>query len=133
MLDACNRSVLSENYSLEYWEKMFSKRHSCFILCPAHTNRVLGYIMSDSDKPDNFHVVSFGILKKYRGQGWGLKLLQCFLDDVKHRCTNITLNVRKNNKRALKIYRRFGFGFYKKQKNYYGKDQHGLLLMLNLE
>lgn len=67
------------------------------------------------------------ILEQYRNQGIGSKLIEYLLEKCKI-CENITLEVRKDNEKALRLYKKYGFKEVALRKNYYnGID--GILMM----
>ena len=67
------------------------------------------------------------VLKKFRSQGIGSKLLEYLLKKCKI-CENITLEVRKDNVNALNLYKKFGFKEVAIREKYYnGVD--GILMM----
>ena len=67
-----------------------------------------------------------------RGKGYGTKLLELFLYEMKNRnVTTITLEVRVDNGVAIHLYEKFGFEQVNIRKGYYeGVD--GWLMSLNL-
>jgi len=65
--------------------------------------------------------------KKYRRQGLGKKLLNYLIDQNKN-IKNITLEVRKSNIPAIKLYESNGFEKVAIRKNYY-KAEDGLLMI----
>lgn len=67
------------------------------------------------------------ILEQYRNQGIGSKLIEYLLEKCKI-CENITLEVRKDNERALRLYKKYGFKEVALRKNYYN-DIDGILMM----
>lgn len=64
-----------------------------------------------------FTIVSLGILKEYRGKGYGKKLLQYVVDLFPEK--NIALNVRATNITAQNLYKSVGFQLVNIDKNYY--------------
>lgn len=67
------------------------------------------------------------VLKSFRSQGVGTKLLEYLVEKCKI-CENITLEVRKNNISALQLYKKFGFKEVALREKYYnGVD--GILMV----
>ena len=63
-----------------------------------------------------------------RGQGYGARLLELFLAEMKNRnVTEITLEVRIDNSVAIRLYEKFGFEQVSVRKGYY-KGVDGLLM-----
>lgn len=87
---------------------------------------VIGYL-SYSIMYEKAEINNVYVLKKYRNQGIGSKLLEYLLEKCKI-CENITLEVRKDNVSALQLYKKFGFKEAALRENYYnGVD--GILMM----
>ncbi|MGI6768031.1 MAG: ribosomal protein S18-alanine N-acetyltransferase [Bacilli bacterium] len=83
---------------------------------------------------ENAEIINFYIAKKYQGQGFGSMLLDftinlCKLSKVKH----ISLEVRKNNLPAIKLYEKFGFVFSHIRKSYYRDGTDAKVLIKKLE
>ncbi|AYV79482.1 MAG: putative N-acetyltransferase [Faunusvirus sp.] len=97
-----NEKCLPENYDIEFWESMIAKKTSYLLFAGSLT---VGYILCD-DK----WVLSFAILKEYRKQGWGTKLLnEAILNFKTHKYNSMNLHVRVDNDAAKKLYESVGF------------------------
>ena len=70
---------------------------------------------------------------EYRGKGYGSKLMELFLNEMKKRSVaEVTLEVRVDNKMASRLYEKFGFEQVSVRRGYYnGID--GLLMRLNCQ
>jgi ribosomal-protein-alanine N-acetyltransferase len=74
------------------------------------------------------HILTIDILPKHRQKGTGLKLLAEIENIFREKGVRICyLEVREDNKPALKLYAKMGYKEVGKLKNYYG-DAHGLYL-----
>jgi len=75
--------------------------------------RIIGWCdISGLDRPVFAHIGSLdmGILAPYRGRGIGKKLLQTAIQKAEQKgLTRIELTVREKNKRAIALYKKFGF------------------------
>jgi len=70
---------------------------------------------------------------KYRGKGYGAKLMELFLNEMKSRMvTVITLEVRVDNTIAISLYEKFGFKRIDVRKEYYKDGCDGLLMRLEV-
>lgn len=85
---------------------------------------------------ENAEIINFYIAKKYQGLGFGSMLLDfainlCKMSKVK----SISLEVRKNNLPAIKLYEKFGFVFSHVREAYYrdGTDAHVLIKELEVK
>ncbi|MBQ9900827.1 MAG: GNAT family N-acetyltransferase [Clostridia bacterium] len=74
--------------------------------------RAVGWcdIVRRCDEPDDVGFLGVGIAKKYRGMGWGSRLMTATVNDAKKRGFNeIRLEVRASNYNAIRAYTRLGF------------------------
>jgi ribosomal-protein-alanine N-acetyltransferase len=55
------------------------------------------------------HLHHFGILPEYQGKGYSKALLEHSLEIVKQKGYQVKLEVHKTNKRALNLYKKYGF------------------------
>lgn len=93
------------------------------VLCLKENNTIIGYLYY-SDIYDRLEINQFEINKEYRNQGKGKYLLQYLIDKEKK---DITLEVKKDNYSAIKVYEDKGFIHKAIRKGYYnGID--GLLM-----
>lgn len=93
------------------------------ILILEEENNIIGYLYY-SDIYDRIEINQFEIKKEYRNRGKGKYLLQYLLDNEKK---DITLEVKKDNYSAIKVYESKGFETKAVRKGYYnGID--GLLM-----
>ncbi|MBE6152138.1 MAG: ribosomal-protein-alanine N-acetyltransferase [Firmicutes bacterium] len=87
---------------------------------------IIGYL-SYSIIYDKAEINNIYVLKEYRNKGYASKLLE-YLIDVCKVCENITLEVRKDNINAIKLYKKYGFKEVAIREKYYG-DMDGILMM----
>ena len=70
---------------------------------------------------------------EYRGKGYGAKLMELFLNEMKNRgVIVITLEVRIDNTVAISLYEKFGFECIAVRTNYYKDGCDGLLMRLEV-
>jgi ribosomal-protein-alanine N-acetyltransferase len=92
------------------------------------TGFVLGRIVADECE-----ILRIAVMPEFRNRGIGLRLLSWFLDTVASRgATTVWLEVRPTNSAAVALYHRAGFRECFVRKNYYGPDQHALVLLRRL-
>ena len=90
-------------------------------------NKIIGYL-DYSLIYDRIEIDNFLINEEYRGQGLGKKLLSYLVViAINNHVINITLEVRKSNKTARNLYKKFGFREVALRKFYYG-DEDGILM-----
>lgn len=92
-----------------------------------------GYVGSWLTEP-NAEILNLFVSEQYRGLGLGKKLM----DEVigvchKEKIEAITLEVRKSNVHAVKMYEDLGFEVSHIRKNYYADHEDAYLMILNLE
>ena len=74
--------------------------------------RAVGWcdIVRRADTPVDVGYLGVGILKPYRGMGWGARLMTAAIEDAKKRgFREIRLEVRASNYNAIRTYTRLGF------------------------
>lgn len=93
-------------------------------------DQTIGYL-SYSIMYEKAEINNIYVLEKYRSQGIGTKLLDYLVKKCKI-CENITLEVRKDNKNAICLYKKYGFKQVAIREKYYnGVD--GILMMLEVK
>ena len=78
----------------------------------APDGRAVGWcdIVRRSGEPDDVGFLGVGIAKRYRGMGWGSRLMTVTMGDARKRGFNeIRLEVRASNYNAIRTYTRLGF------------------------
>lgn len=77
---------------------------------------------------DRIEIDNIEVLKEYRNQGIGTRLIDYIIRiAIKNNLVNITLEVRKSNYIAQKLYHKMGFKEVAIRKYYYG-DEDALLM-----
>ena len=74
--------------------------------------RAVGWcdIVRRADEPDDVGFLGVGVAKRYRGRGWGSRLMAATIEDARKRGFNeIRLEVRVSNYNAIRTYTRLGF------------------------
>lgn len=80
---------------------------------------------------DELHVLNVATHPQHRRQGHATRLLAHMLDIARQRvCRNVTLEVRRSNAVAQRLYRRFAFRAVGVRPNYYAEDQEDAIVML---
>ncbi len=90
-------------------------------------DKVVGYLIY-SHIYDRLEIDNFFVAESMRGNGIGKKLLSYLLCiAIDNHVVNITLEVRKSNEIARKLYSSFGFREVALRRLYYG-DEDGILM-----
>ena len=83
---------------------------------------------------DRGEVINFCIDKEYQGMGFGKMLLSFYLELAKmSEVKTVSLEVRKSNEKAIKLYESFGFKKSHVRENYYKDLEDALVLVKNME
>ena len=81
-------------------------------------NKVVGFI-NYYEIYDRIEIANFNVLDYFKHHGIGTKLINYVIDKYKGKCRNITLEVRKDNENAIRLYKKVGFVEKAVRKNYY--------------
>ena len=68
---------------------------------------------------ERLEIANFNVLDEYQNKGYGDKLLKYLIKKYQNNKTNITLEVRKDNDKAIYLYEKNGFKNVAIRKNYY--------------
>lgn len=80
---------------------------------------------------DEVHLLNLATAPGARRQGHASRLLAHITDFGRaHDCRFVTLEVRRSNAAALRLYRRFGFRAVGVRPNYYSEDREDAIVML---
>lgn len=91
--------------------------------------RMLGFV-GTWHMADEAHIVNFGVLTKYRGNGLGELLLIAAIEQAQARGSSmVTLEVRESNFVARNLYRKYGFTERGLRKAYYSDNREDALIM----
>ncbi|MBP2024825.1 ribosomal protein S18-alanine N-acetyltransferase [Peptoniphilus stercorisuis] len=88
---------------------------------------ILGY-MGYMKIFDEAHITNIAIDKKYRGLGYGRKLVEEVVEKLKEEDFNITLEVSEKNKAARNLYESLGFEEAGIRKDYYKIGDNALIM-----
>lgn len=79
-------------------------------------------------------VINFCIDQEYQGMGFGKMLLTFYLDLAKMSGVKVvSLEVRRSNDRAIRLYESYGFTFSHTREKYYKDLEDALVLIKNME
>ena len=133
-----NESVLPENYPFYFYELLYRNYPKAFLVARVN-DKIVGYVMcrvEHSFKVSGLiprfskvgHIVSIGVLPKYRRLGIGSELMKKAMDALKniYNCVEAYLEVRVSNTPAIKFYKKLGFEISRVIKGYYkdGEDAY---------
>ena len=79
---------------------------------------------------DESHVTNIAVHPEYRGIGAGALIVEALLDVCRYeKATSITLEVRKSNEVAQRLYKKYGFVEEAVRKNYYEDNREDAVIM----
>jgi len=80
---------------------------------------------------DEIHVLNLATLPEARRGGHASRLMAHMIDYARRElCRYVTLEVRRSNAAAMRLYRRFAFRAIGVRPNYYAEDQEDAIVML---
>ena len=137
LIRECNKKCLPVYYPLYIYRNYINSNKSIILIAKTE-ERVIGYIIGElsDEKPERFHIISFGVCQEYRKNKLGTILMNKIIKLAKlryNKITKISLYVMKSNSIAIKFYKTIGFYEKLLLKNYYSSfNQDGYLYIKNL-
>ena len=90
-------------------------------------NKILGFLNYNLIY-DRIEIVNFNVLNNVQNKGIGSKLMEELIKEARlKKCQNITLEVRKDNQKAIHIYKKYGFKEVAIREKYY-QNMDGILM-----
>ncbi|MEA1993695.1 MAG: ribosomal protein S18-alanine N-acetyltransferase [Euryarchaeota archaeon] len=106
---------------------LYSTHKKTFLV--AYNTNVIGYIVGIIDRLEG-HIISLAVDKDFQRKKVGTFLVKALLKIFKERdLKKASLEVRKNNKRAQKLYKKLGFSVEKEMPGYYANGDDGILMV----
>jgi ribosomal-protein-alanine acetyltransferase len=130
---------LCEIEELCFDQEAFTKRQISYLLTDYNTvalmakkeNYIAGFIIAQVEVEENTefgHIITINVTPNHRRQGTATKLLHEIENLLKQKgISQCRLEVREDNKNAIKLYQKLGYQTVGILENYYGK-KHGLYL-----
>lgn len=123
------RCFRSHRFTREDFEYHLRNPSSIFAVTDS-ANQIVGYIAGIVYHGSRHRVAklySMAVLPKSRNRGIGSLLLKYFeREAIKRKCNSVTLEVRRTNRSAQGLYRRFGYEVEEVLPDYYGPSSDGL-------
>lgn len=82
---------------------------------------------------DEGHIMNMAVLEEYRKQGIGRKLMETLFSVVPEKVCSYTLEVRRSNEAAMRLYRRLSFYGVGYRRSYYTNPTEDALVMWRTE
>ena len=141
-IETATITLLDKLFEIEeqcFDQEAFSKRQISYLLTDYNTvaliaktdKDIIGFIIAQVEVEENTefgHLITINVTPKCRRQGTATKLLNEIENLLKQKgITESRLEVREDNKPAIKLYLKLGYQTVGILENYYGK-KHGLYL-----
>jgi ribosomal-protein-alanine acetyltransferase len=145
-IETATITLLDKFYEIEeqcFDQEAFTKRQISYLLTDYNTialmaktdSDIAGFIIAQVEVEENTefgHIITINVAPKLRRQGIATKLLHKIENLLKQKgITQCRLEVREDNKHAIKLYQKLGYQTVGILENYYGK-KHGLYLKKSL-
>jgi len=117
--DAWSREAIEREFRLPY-----SKR---FVL--EVDGEVIGYTFIWLIRGEAF-IMTFAVDPDHRGRGLGKMFLRRVIDSLSSKVESFTLDVRKSNLPAIRLYRSVGFSVVKERPRFYSDGENALVMEL---
>lgn len=129
------QNALPDSWNLTTLKNLLAQDHS-FGFTAMDGNIAVGFIAGHLI-PGETEILSFGVLKKYQGQGIGEDLLQKFLNESRAKgTTRVLLDVAEDSLAAITLYQKYQFEIFGRRERYYARDGQNrvdaLLMALSL-
>lgn len=129
------QSCFVDPYPKHQLEYEFNENPLNKILVAVIDNKIVGFI----DFMITFNsatIVQIAVKKEYRKQGIASSLLKemenCFPNDIEDVVETVTLEVRKSNDAAIKLYEKNGYEFVVEKKHYYPNGEDAVYMIKRL-
>jgi ribosomal-protein-alanine N-acetyltransferase len=130
-----SRCFRTHRFTRKDFEHHYRSPSSIFVVAEL-SDRVVGYIAGVIVRNASRSVAqihSMAVMPAWRKHGIGSMLLEYFEQKAAEEdCQLVTLEVRRTNRSALALYRRFGYALEKVLKDYYAAGSDGLEMRKNL-
>ena len=121
--------TLPERYNPSLFNFFYETYPRGFIVAEKD-HKIIAFIIGVQMKPEKGKILMLSVPEKYRRQGIGSKLLAEYLEKIsKEKVKTVGLEVRIDNKKAIKFYQKYGFKIKVKLKEFYqnGEDAYTMV------
>jgi len=124
-------SSFSEPYPHSLLSKLLRDFPNSYLVAEIDRGTIVGYCVA-SDDGDFAHLISIGVLLKYRRRGVGTALIQELLEKLRLRVRELRLEVNQRNAEAIKLYEDLGFKRTSVIENYYADGSPAVKMELTI-
>ncbi|HDN96200.1 MAG TPA: ribosomal-protein-alanine N-acetyltransferase [Thermoplasmatales archaeon] len=120
------KEALEENYTMDFLLYLWQINPDGFLVAEKN-GKIVGFILSAKQSKDELRILMLAVKKEYRGQGIGSMLLKELLLKFPE-VRRIYLEVKVENKKAIKFYKKHGFKIKEKLDNFYTDGSSAYLM-----
>jgi ribosomal-protein-alanine N-acetyltransferase len=129
---AIEKACFEQPWSLTSFKRELSLPFSRIAVAVGPTEAIEGYLCRWM-VVDELHVLNIAVHPDFRRHGVGARLLEDSISEAKAKNIEIaTLEVRRSNVAARRLYRKFGFEERRLRRNYYGPGEDAFIMELRL-
>ena len=126
------RAALRENYPPDLYLDIHHWWKEGFLVAE-NSGKVIGFMASVVNAPNQARVLMFAIDAPYRNQGLGTQLMTTFVREcVVRGFKSIELEVRQSNLAAIRFYKRHGFIISYSLEHFYTDGENGFKMIKNV-
>ena len=115
--------TLPEQYNPSLFNFFYETYPQGFIVAEI-AQKIVGFVVGVKTNPETSKVLMLSVSKDHRKQSIGSELLKRFVEEISAENTQqIELEVRTDNKKAIKFYQKHGFEIIDKIANFYQNDE----------
>jgi ribosomal-protein-alanine N-acetyltransferase len=115
--------TLPEQYNPSLFNFFYETYPQGFIVAEM-ANKIVGFVVGVKTNPETSKILMLSVSKIHRKQSIGSELLKRFLKEIMlEKAKQIELEVRTDNKEAIKFYKKHGFEIIDKISNFYQNNE----------
>jgi len=122
----------SDPYPHDLIAKLLRDCPNTFFVAEYSPATIAGYCVA-SEKGKSAHLISIGVLRKYRRRGIGTALIQRLLANLSPTVKELRLEVKRDNREAIVLYEELGFKQVGLIENYYQDGSTALKMLFGLQ
>jgi len=121
----------SDPYPHRLLARLLNDKSNDFLVAEMEIGRVVGYCVA-SKESGIAHLLSIGVLLEYRERGVGTALVRKLLENAGPGVKGMTLEVKKGNYEAIRLYESLGFKPVEVIAGYYSDGSAAVKMQLNI-
>ncbi len=114
-------------YGMNAFIELINKNNFFYIV--QSKEKIIGYVLAGKINKNETKLISIAISPKFQNKGIGSKLIEHLFEEIKENNLNqINLEVRENNKKAIKFYKKMGFKEAGEKIDYYENNEDAIYM-----